>query len=157
MQDRAIQSKGVDQLTLQTENAKRLLSNIDKKFPHYRSRTKLAKSIKKLEYAIKVTLKKIQTIQGHIQLYTEVSKLTETPKKRKLLEDTLLEKNLQFAAPNFNDLESHSVGTPASTNTPLKTPETRSSGQVSETEDRYAFLFTKTERAPQKTSAEKSS
>ena len=73
------------------------------------------------------------------------------------MEDTLPEKNLRIAAPNSYDLESHSVGTPASTKTLSKTPETRSSGQVSETEDRYAFLFTKTESAPQQTSAEKSS
>ena len=73
------------------------------------------------------------------------------------MEDTFPEKNLQIVAPNSYDLESHSVGTPASTKTPSKTPETRSSGQVSETEERYAFLFTKTESAPQQTSAEKSS
>ena len=69
----------------------------------------------------------------------------------------LPEKNLKIAAPNFNNLESHSVGTPSSTKTPSKTPETRNSGQVSETEDRYAFLFTKNESAPQQTFAEKSS
>ena len=76
--------KGVDQLMLQSEEAKKLLSSINEKFPHYQNRTKLAKSIKKLDYAIKVTLKKIQTIQGHIQLYAEVSRSTETPKKKKI-------------------------------------------------------------------------
>ena len=79
---------------LRSEDVKKLLSYINEKFPQYQNRTKLAESIKKLDYAVKVTLKKIQTIQGHIQLYTEVSQLTGTPKKRKLLEDTLLEKNL---------------------------------------------------------------
>ena len=73
------------------------------------------------------------------------------------MEDTLPENNLQIAAPNFNDLESHSVGTPASTKTPSKTPEIRNSGQVSETEDRYVFLFSKTESEPQQTFAENSS
>lgn len=68
----------------------------------------------------------------------------------------LPEKNLKIAAPNFNNLESHSVGTPSSTKTPLKTPETRNSGQVSETKDRYAFLFTKNENEPQQTFAENS-
>ena len=86
--------KGVDQLTLRSEDAKKLLSSINEKFPHYRNRTKLAQSINKLEYAIKVTLKKIQTIQGHIRLYAEVSIPTETPKKRKLVEDTVPEKTL---------------------------------------------------------------
>ena len=124
----------MDQLTLRAENAKKLLSSINKKFPHYQNRTRLAKSIKKIEYAIKVTLKKIQTIQGHIQLYAEVSKSTETPKKRKLFEDTLPEKTHQMTPPKVNNSEPHSVSTSEKTETPSVSPETRSSGQVIKTE-----------------------
>ena len=86
--------KGVDKHALQTENARKLLSSINEKFPHYRNRTRLAKLIKRLKYAIKITLKKIQTIQGHIQFYEEVSRMTESPKKRKLDENTVPEKTL---------------------------------------------------------------
>ena len=73
----------------------------------------------------------------------EASKTAETPRKRKFSEITPPEKNLQFIAPNFNDLESHSVGTSVTTRTSAKTPRTGSSGQASGTGDKYVFLFSK--------------
>ena len=112
---------------------KKLLSDINEKFPQYQNRTKLAQSIKKLEYAIKATLKKIQTIQGYIQLYEEVSRTMKSPKKRKLDEDTVPEETLQMAATNPNNSEPHSLSTPVSTKT-LVTSQEIKSGQVNETE-----------------------
>ena len=56
--------------------------------------------------------------------------IAETPKKRKFSETTPPEKNLLIAAPNSNNLESHSIGAPVTTKTSSKTPKTGSSGQV---------------------------
>ena len=60
--------------------------------------------------------------------------LDQQKHQRKLVEDTVPEKTLRMAAPNFNGSESHLISTPVSTKTPSKSSEIRSSGQVNETQ-----------------------
>ena len=58
--------EGVEQLLYQMESAKKLLIGINDRYLECRNNQKLAVPIKKLDYAIKTTLKKIQEIQEHI-------------------------------------------------------------------------------------------
>ena len=51
--------EGVDQLLYQMESAKKLLIGINDRYPEFRQNQKLAVPIKKLDYAIKTTLKKV--------------------------------------------------------------------------------------------------
>ena len=48
------------------ESAKKLLIGINERYPECRKNQNLSVSIKKLDYAIKTTLKKVQEIQEHI-------------------------------------------------------------------------------------------
>ena len=50
-----------------------------------------------MEYAIKATQKKIQTIEGHVQLHEKISRMTRSQKKRQLDEDVAPEKTLRMA------------------------------------------------------------
>ena len=59
----------------------KLLFSINKKFPHKQTRPKLAEPIKKLQYAIKVTLKKVQNIQEHLNAHVNPETSKSTPKK----------------------------------------------------------------------------
>ena len=70
-----------------SQDAKKLLFSINENFPHYQSDQKLAEPIKKLHYAIKITLKKIKNIQEHINadVNPEASKTAETLRQRKIL------------------------------------------------------------------------
>ena len=116
---------------------------INKECQHDLNHPKLVAPIKKLHYAIKITLKKIRNIQEKINTDAnpEASKTADTPRHRRFSQITPPENNLRFITPNFNDLESHSVGTPVMKKS-SKTPKTGSSGQAGETGDKYEFLFT---------------
>ena len=48
------------------ESAKKLLFGINERYPEYQNSQKLTNPIKKLHYAIKTTLKKVQDIREHI-------------------------------------------------------------------------------------------
>ena len=72
----------------------------------------------------------------------------ETKRKRKFSDITPSERKLQFIDPTFDDLESHSVGTPVTATTFSKTPRMESTEQtgprINETGEKdYSFLFTK--------------
>ena len=117
---------------------KETIISINEKFTHCQTSPKLAEPIKKLQYAIKVTLKNVQNIKKYINADVNPETSKTTPKKRKFSEITPPEKNLQFIAPDFNNLESHPVGTPITTKTLSRTPRIGSSGKG----DKYGFLFT---------------
>ena len=59
--------EGVEQLLYQMEYAKKLIKGINDRYPQCRKNQDLNVSIKKLEYAIKITIKKVQEIQDHME------------------------------------------------------------------------------------------
>ena len=59
--------EGVKQLLYQMESAKKLIIVINDRYPQCRKNQDLNVSIKKLEYAIKTTMKKVQDIREHIE------------------------------------------------------------------------------------------
>ena len=116
------------------ESAKKLLLGINERYPEYQKSPKLTNPIKKLHYAIKTTLKKVQDIQEHMnadgnqEVHREGTSgpgtqgTAETKRKRKFSEITPSERQLHFIDPRFDELESHSVGTPVTATTFSKTP-----------------------------------
>ena len=114
-------------MLFQTESVKKLLFGINERFLEYQNNLRHADPIKKLHYAIKTTLKKVQDIQEHInadedsEAYETVGPRTqgtsETPMKIKFSDITPPERKLQFIDSSFYDLKSHSVGTPVTTKT----------------------------------------
>ena len=135
--------EGVKQLLYQMESAKKLLIGINERYPECRKNQNLSVSIKKLDYAIKTTLKKVQDIREHIDAdggsqetlrggasTPRTHGTAETPRKRKFSDILPPERKLQFIDPTFDHLESHSVGTPTTTKTNSKTPRMESTGQA---------------------------
>ena len=124
---------------------------IEERYSEYKPR--LITPIKKLNYAIKTTLKKVQEIREHMSTnrskegyreetsVPETQDTTETNRKRKFSEIAPTEKQLQFIDPRFNELESHVVGTPV-TAMALRTEGAEQTGSGTREKD-YSFLFTK--------------
>ena len=88
--------EGVDQLIFLSEDAKKLLFSINQEFPHNLNHPKLVAPVKKLYYAIKITLKKIRNIQEKINTDAnpEASKTADTPRHRRFSQITPPEKSL---------------------------------------------------------------
>ena len=106
----------------QSEEARNLVSSINKEFPHYRHNPKLTEPIKKLQYSIKVAQKKIENSRKHLDANINMETPKITSKKRKSPQITLPEKNLLLMDHDFNDLKSDPVGTPITTRTLSNTP-----------------------------------
>ena len=58
--------KGDKQLLYQMESANKILISINERYPECRKNQNLSVSIKKLDYPIQTTLKKVQKIREHI-------------------------------------------------------------------------------------------
>ena len=152
------------------ESAKKLLIGINARYPECRNNQKLTVPIKKLDYAIKTTLKKVQEIleridtnkgrqealggeaagKGAHESVPRTNAATETaePRKRNYSNILPLARRLHYIDPNFDHLESHPVGTPTTPTTIPQIPGMESAGQagprVKGTGERdYLFLFTK--------------
>ena len=152
--------EGIDQLLFRIESAKKLLLGIEGRYSEYKKSPKLINPIKKLNYAIKTTLKKVQDIREHMSANRnqegyreetsgpETQDAAETKRKRKFSEITPSERQLQFIDPRFSELESHAVGTPVTATTFSKTPrmegiEQIGSGSNETGENDYSYLFTR--------------
>ena len=106
--------EGIDQLLFRVEAAKKLLLGIEERYSEYKPR--LITPIKKLNYAIKTTLKKVQEIREHMSTnrskegyreetsVPETQDTTETNRKRKFSEIAPTEKQLQFIDPRLMNL-----------------------------------------------------
>ena len=123
---------GLNRLGDETESAKKLLIHITSKLPSCREDLVLHNSIKRLEYSVKWTLKKIRVVQGHIELNpgrpagtvniaVEGGAQAIAPRIRAPAVTTnavasfaeLLppSRNLNYILPDLTPLESHPVGT----------------------------------------------
>ena len=132
--------EGINQLLFRVESAKKLLLGIEGRYSEYKPR--LINPIKKLNYAIKTTLKKVQEIREHISNSRskegyreetsgpETQDTTETNRKRKFSEITPSERQLQFIDPRFDELESHTAGTPVTATKFSKTPRKEGTEQT---------------------------